>query len=263
MSTKQIGVQMYTLRDHCKTSEDLDKTCKRVAEMGFGVIQASAIGPIQPEPLKQILDSHGLTCAATHRSVDQLKDVEKTVAEHKTLGCGLTSIGGFGFNGTSREPWEDFAREYNELAQRYEGTGVRIGYHNHSHEWSPFGLEENPAEIDPKQTPMHLLLDTLKEPAWFEMDTYWIAHGGGDPVDWIRKCKGRIPAVHVKDLTITPKKEHKMCEVGLGNLNWPAILEACRDAGVEYYLIERDEGYLDPFKSLEISLKNLRSWGLD
>ena len=64
-------------------------------------------------------------------------------------------------------------------------------------------------------------------------------------------------------MTVTPQREHKMCEVGAGNLDWPRILEACREAGVDWYLIERDSGDLDPFDSLRISLENLRAWGLE
>jgi len=79
---------------------------------------------------------------------------------------------------------------------------------------------------------------------------------------WIRNCAGRIPAVHVKDMTITPDRHQKMCEVGAGNLNWPAILDACKSAGVRWYLIERDHGDLDPFKSLQISLENLNKMGI-
>ena len=55
------------------------------------------------------------------------------------------------------------------------------------------------------------------------------------------------------------ERVQKMCEVGAGNLNWPAILEVCKAAGVKWYLIERDDGDLDPFESLRISLENLNA----
>jgi hypothetical protein len=53
-----------------------------------------------------------------------------------------------------------------------------------------------------------------------------------------------------------------MCEVGSGNLNWPAINAASSSAGVEWYLVERDSGDLDPFESLEISVRQMREMGL-
>jgi sugar phosphate isomerase/epimerase len=50
--------------------------------------------------------------------------------------------------------------------------------------------------------------------------------------------------------------------VGEGNLNWPAILRACRQAGVEWHIIEQDICQRDPFESLEISLRNVKRMSL-
>jgi sugar phosphate isomerase/epimerase len=96
---------------------------------------------------------------------------------------------------------------------------------------------------------------------WIEIDTYWITHGGGDPAAWINNCKGRIPCVHLKDMGIKLDRTQFMAEVGEGNLNWPAILTACKDAGAEHLLVEQDICYRDPFESLAISLKNLKEMG--
>lgn len=258
----QIGAQMYTIRDFCKTPADIAKSCERLKKIGYGAVQASALGPIEPAELRKILDDHGLVCAATHRGLDQMKDVEKIVDEHKALGCELTAIGGFGWNGPGKDEWIKFCDEYNALAKPLAAKGLKIGYHNHSHEFSPFGLTDKPAEISPKEVPQQVLLDHLKEPVWFEIDTYWVQHGGADPAEWIEKCAGRLPAIHLKDITISPKREHKMCEVGSGNINWKRVLDAAKKAGVKWYLVERDSGDLDPFESLKISYERLRGWGL-
>ena len=53
-----------------------------------------------------------------------------------------------------------------------------------------------------------------------------------------------------------------MAEVGEGNLNWPAILNACRESGVAWYAVEQDICQRDPFDSLAISYRNLKAWGL-
>ncbi|MFL7808595.1 MAG: sugar phosphate isomerase/epimerase, partial [Anaerolineae bacterium] len=57
--------------------------------------------------------------------------------------------------------------------------------------------------------------------------------------------------------------EPTMAEIGEGNLNWPAILAACAEAGVEWYAIEQDICRRDPFESLKISYDNLRQMGLE
>jgi len=130
--------------------------------------------------------------------------------------------------------------------------GLTFGYHNHSFELEKFdgktGLEILYGESDP---------DVFTA----EIDTYWIQHGGGDPAAWIRRVAGRSPLVHLKDMVMRGS-EQLMAEVGEGNLNWPAILEACREACVEWYIVEQDVCQRDPFESLGISLRNLQAMGL-
>ena len=255
----QIAAQMFTLREHCQTPADVAKTLGKLKDMGFSAIQASAaaFSTMAADELKKILDDHGMTCVATHRGLDQLRDTAAALDYHKTLGCELTAVGGFGFGGAPREDWLAFIDEYGKLADELAAGGLKLGYHNHSHEWAPLG--EPAMNVD---TPIGLLVDKLPASAWFEIDTYWVAHGGGDPAAWISKLAGRVPAIHVKDMTVTPQREQKMCEVGSGNLNWPAVIDAAKQAGVRWYIIERDAGDLDPFDSLRISLENLHAMGI-
>ena len=57
-------------------------------------------------------------------------------------------------------------------------------------------------------------------------------------------------------------RQQVMAEVGEGNLNWPRILSAAAEAGVEWYIVEQDICQRDPFESLAISLRNLKAMGL-
>ena len=141
---------------------------------------------------------------------------------------------------------------YSEVAEKYRGSGLLIGYHNHSHELARFD----------GKTGLQILLEQFSPDIWWEIDTYWIQHGGADPVQWIGKVTGKIPCVHLKDMAIMPDKTQVMAEVGEGNMNWPAILKACRDAGVQWFIIEQDICQRDPFESLQISLRNVRGMGL-
>jgi sugar phosphate isomerase/epimerase len=96
-----------------------------------------------------------------------------------------------------------------------------------------------------------------------EIDVYWIQAAGGDPAAWIRKCAGREPTLHLKDMAVGPDREQRMAEIGEGNMNWPVILQAAEESGVEWYLVEQDYCYeRDPFESLAISYRNLRAMGL-
>jgi sugar phosphate isomerase/epimerase len=86
-------------------------------------------------------------------------------------------------------------------------------------------------------------------------------------VAWIQKVKQRMPVVHLKDMVIAEPPHPRMgsqwmAEVGEGNLNWPAILSACAESGIEWYAVEQDICQRDPFESLAISYRNLVRMGL-
>jgi sugar phosphate isomerase/epimerase len=246
----QIAAQLYTLRESTQTLADFARTMQRVKALGYSSVQISAIGPIPPAEVAKVLKNEGLTCCATHTSLDRMKaDPRGLIEELKMWGCKYTALGGFFPKEPTTADWHRFADEFNQVAAAFADSGVRLGYHNHSHELARFD----------GKTALQILLDRLDPSIFFEIDTYWITHGGGDPAQWINKVAGRIPCVHLKDMGIRYPREQFMMEVGEGNLNWPAILSACKAANVEWYIVEQDTCYRDPFESLGISLKNLKA----
>lgn len=244
-----IALQLYTLRDHTKTPADVAKTFARVKKIGYDAVQCSALGPIEPKELATILKNEGLACVATHQSLDLLENhTQQVIENHQLWGCAYTALGAFGGKDLTGKSWSDFAKRYSNIAAKFAGSGVAIGYHNHSHEFVKYdGV-----------TAMDILLKHFSSDVWMEIDTYWITHGGGDPAAWIEKCAGRIPCVHLKDLGISAGGKQQMREIGEGNLNWPRVLQACKTAGVKWHIIEQDDcNGDDPFECVERSLKNL------
>jgi sugar phosphate isomerase/epimerase len=250
----QIAAQLYTVREHTKTSADIAKTLKRIKQIGYDAVQSSALGKIDPAELAKIFQGEGLTCAATHTPLDRLKnDTQAVLDEHRLWNCHHTAIGGHYPTEPSAEGWRAFAAEYSTVAGKFANSGLHLGYHNHSHELAHF--QGKPA--------LQTMIDHASKEIWFEIDTYWIVAGGGDPVAWLNKVQGRCPCVHLKDMVPMPDRRQHMAEVGSGNLNWPAILPACRAAGVQWYIVEQDDLYgTDPFECLATSLRNLKAMGL-
>ena len=253
MAASQLAAQLYTVRDFTNTPADIATTMKKVKQLGYDAVQCSALGAIDAHELKSIVDGEGLTICATHTDYDRMRDEPQAVIdEHNLWGCKHAAIGGLPQEYRSAEGYARFAKEASEVAKRLAEGGLTFSYHNHSFELEKFngrtGLELLYEESDPKYFNS-------------ELDTYWIQHGGGDPAAWIRKLKGRADIIHLKDMAMDGRTQ-LFAEVGEGNLNWPAILDACKEAGVEWYIIEQDTCQRDPFESLGISLRNLKEMGL-
>lgn len=253
MTESRIAAQLFTLRDFLKTPADIADTLKKVRKIGYEAVQLSALGPIDPVELKKITDGEGLTICSTHIDFSEMRDnPQGVIEEHYLYECKHPAIGGIPDGYANEEGYRKFAREASEVARKLAEGGMTFSYHNHSFEFIKYGdkvgLEILRTESDPK------LFN-------FEIDTYWVQRGGGDPADWIRKCKGRIPLLHMKDMG-SKGWEPIMMEVGEGNLNWPNILAAAKESGVEWYLVEQDECQRDPFESLAISFRNVKAMGL-
>jgi sugar phosphate isomerase/epimerase len=246
MTEARLAAQLYTVREFTKTPADFARTLEKVRRIGYRAVQLSAHGPIEAAELKRILDAAGLACCATHVGMARFTEqFDQLVADHKLWGC--------------RYPADlaDFARKFDAVGARLREQGLTFVYHNHNHEFASYdgrlGMDIIMENSDGRNLTM-------------ELDTHWVQRGGADPAAWIAKCaaRGPLPVVHLKDFAVNPADRSPLfAEVGEGNLNWPAILAACKRADVRWYCVEQDACPRDPFESLKISYDNLRKWGLE
>lgn len=252
MKTSTIAAQMYTLREFTQTAEGLRDSFLKVHDIGYQAVQVSGIGPIDPQLVRQYADEAGLAICATHVPWDRLvNDLDALAAEHKLWNCTYIGLGALpGEYQTSQEGYRTFAREASQIAHVLKQKhGLQFVYHNHDFEFERLdgltGLEVLLQESDPGAFD-------------FELDLYWVQAGGGSPVDWINKVKDRMRVVHLKDMAVVARKA-EFAEIGQGNMDYRAIIEACRATGVEWYVVEQDVCRRNPFESLEISLKYLHT----
>jgi sugar phosphate isomerase/epimerase len=250
-----LAAQLYTVRAFTTTAEGLAASVTKIRDIGYTAVQISAIGPIPDVEVKAIIDDLGLTICNTHVQPSEAlwNDLDAVITQHKLWDCRHVAIGSMpeayraGEDGFRR-----FAAEATAIGEKLYRAGLTFSYHNHSFEFARFGTRTGLDILYEESDPCYLQA---------EIDTYWVQHGGGDPAAWCRRMVDRMPVVHLKDMVIVDG-EPDMAEVGEGNLNWPAILEACREAHVEWYAVEQDRCRHDPFESLKISYENLRAMGL-
>lgn len=139
MTDSVIAAQLYTLREYTRTPAEIVQTFQKVKALGYDAVQLSALGPIEPQELKQILDDVGLTVCATHVSYERMRDdTAAVVEEHRLWNCPHTAIGGLPAAYRNQDGYHRFAREASEVARRLSEAGLTFGYHNHSFELEKF-----------------------------------------------------------------------------------------------------------------------------
>ena len=259
----KLAVQMYTLREHTKTAKDFTDSLKKISDIGYQAVQLSAVDAmkgdsleVSPADAKKFLDDHGLRCIATHCQWDSLiNHTEKEIEIHKTLDCNYIAIGGIkGTHPQTYEGYRQFIKEAQPLIEKLGTVDIRFGHHNHAFEFcrpEPGG-----------KTLEDILIEEGGDDLALELDLYWVDHAGVNPVRIVERCHGRIPVIHLKDKEVHLEDGPRMAPIGEGNLDWDYIIPACETGGVQWYAVEQDNCYRDPFDCLKSSFEFLTSKGL-
>ena len=242
MRTDQIALQLYTLRR--LAADDLPATLEAVAAAGYRSVEVAGMPAMPPGELARRLEDAGLSALAAHEPIEALRRDWEGVADRLgEISCPRAIV-----------PWmpeEDrrtadgvhrFAAELAGYARRLADRGIRLGYHNHAFEFAPFA----------DTTVWAILLAGLPAEVELELDVYWAAVGGRDPVREIEAVSDRVRLLHMKDRA--PGPEPRDAPPGDGDLPFPAIVTAGRAAGIEWYVVEQD----DPKDALDDILRARR-----
>ena len=249
---------MFTVREFTKTAADLAKTLEKISAIGYPAVQASAVGAMNgdsPEVdatmMRKMLDDNGLKCIATHRPWDALlANPEAEIEFHKTLGCDYCAIGGIPAEyDRSYDGYRAWLADAKPVIADLSKAGIRFGHHNHSLE---FARPERHG-----QTLEDILIEEGPRDLMLELDLYWIEHSGTNCVRILERAHGRVPVIHLKDMEVEEGNNTRMAPIGEGNMDWKHILPACEAAGVDWYAVEQDKCYRDPFDCLKSSFEFL------
>ncbi|MEK7477375.1 MAG: sugar phosphate isomerase/epimerase [Candidatus Coatesbacteria bacterium] len=231
-------------------------TLKKVAALGYRGLESvggyRALG-LTPAEYRARLDELGLSVPIMGTGVDALrKDRAAEVARIKGFGCRNAVIY-WSTCGSNDEVLRD-AAVFNELGAQLRNDGIRLCYHNHDHEF---------LQVYDGKPAMELILAN-SDPAnlAIELDVGWVMMGKANPAAWLRRLKGRVPVIHLKDFHDLAVRE-SFTEVGSGKNDFHAIFEAAGEAGVEWGIVEQDKMHTRaPMESIASSIGHLKSLGV-
>lgn len=266
-----IGVQLYSVAKEAGT--DLDATLAAIAAIGYRTVELAGYIGKTPKALRAALDRAGLRCASAHVPGKPFRPAPRTLDDDLGLLAEEAAVLGFNtvimplFITPDRLPfvlnpgddvrkvvgavvaqmtegdWRGMADYMNAKGAALKKLGLKFGFHNHGTEFGPvMGGKGSIIEL--------LIAHTDPALVSFQLDCGWAVSAGVDPAAFIKKHRGRIRALHLKDVAATnvPNLESRIepAEIGKGVTDWRALLAAAREAGIENYFVEQEAPYTRP-----------------
>ena len=244
-----IAVQLYSVRQLCQ--KDLPGTLAGLAKAGYQGVEFAGYYNNSAQDLRKLLDANGLKCCGTHTALSTLMgdELAKTIEFNKTIGNRNLVVPSLPeTNRKTRAAWLETAKLFNELAGKVKPQGMRVGYHNHSVEFTALDGE----------MPWDTFFGNTKKEVIMQVDTGNCMDGGGNPVPYISRYPGRATTVHIKAYSKT--KQHPL--IGEDDMNWKEFFNLCEGVGgTEWYIVEEESGAYPGLEAVARSLQNLRKMG--
>jgi sugar phosphate isomerase/epimerase len=254
MNKKEIGLQLYTLRDELQ--KNVKDVLEKVASAGFTIVETYGFSikdqfwGLSAIELKKILDENNLKAISGHYGIGSFladgntTELEAAINAAKILKSKYLTI-----------PWVDppfrsniddykkIAARLNEAGRMCQKADIKLAYHNHDFEF------ENYNGITGYDI---LLKETDQDLVYFEMDLYWVVRSGKDPLQLFRENPGRFKMWHVKDMD--KLKPVLNTEVGSGSIDFIPIFKEAKLAGMKYFFVEQENNFaVNSFESIKTS----------
>lgn len=257
---RPLGVQIYTVRT--LLPKDPEGTLKRIADIGYKEVELYATD--QLDKLLPLAEKFGMKATSIHipeaiSLADDQGAFAKALDAAKKAGLQYAGVPYVAppNRGTGLDFWKNWCGKMNRSAQTAAKSGMKFFYHHHAFE---FAGKKGERPIDVMKANLDPGLVKL------EMDIFWAAAGGDDPVTFLKEWKGRIGLMHVKDRAvgmgiITTESQAKPTdfkEVGNGNLEIAKILDTALKTGVDKFYVEQDQSTGNPLDSLKTSFDYLK-----
>lgn len=249
---RPIGVQLYTVRS--LLPNDAAGTLKAIRKMGYRNVETFVAEYKMPaKDLRSAILDAGLTVPSAHFGYN---DFETRFDYAKELGVECIVCSEIPRTvADSADGYKRGAEQYNQWGEQAKKMGMRFGFHSHNVEFQKYG-DVTGFDVLMKYTDPALV-------EW-QMDCYWVAEAGYDPVAMLRRYGHRMQSLHLKDRKPNvptsveggPGSAH-FTEVGTGTLDWVSIFRLAAANHIPYMFVEQDQTSLPPLESLRISYKNI------
>ena len=230
---KDFSLQLYSLRE----VPTLRQRMEIAAQAGYTGVEFAGYDGIAGPEMRRLLASLWLRGTGSHIAYDALRDDLDGCVRY-CLEAGITSAACPGCEMNDRDQALAQAEFLEACAERFGAEGIPFAYHNHAHEFADAGNGETLFDV--------LLHNTSKLGA--ELDVFWAAYAGVDPLAFIQTYAGRVPLLHFKEFGA----ENANVELGRGCLDFAALARAGLAQGTRELIVEQEQYTMPPEESIRV-----------
>ncbi|MDD6023075.1 MAG: sugar phosphate isomerase/epimerase [Oscillospiraceae bacterium] len=181
---KDLYLATYSFGTMNLTIEEMTKTAKELGFQGLEFLMPLTVehsAALKAHGMKIIDSMEGPAADGSLRNIDLLH----ALGVKYVAGTSLVSFG-------NRQQALWAAERLNRAGRALQKEGLKLFYHNHTHEW--------------RREQDEYLVETLlnnTDPDWvcLQMDAGWAACAGIDPIAFVKQHPGRVELMHVKAST--------------------------------------------------------------
>ena len=235
ISAQKVGLQLYSLRNQFK--KDVEGTLKLVSDWGITYLEGGDSYGMEQDDFIALLGKYNLEMVGIGASYEDLaRDPEAVVQKAKDYGAAYVMCPWIPHKGNTFtiNDVKKAVALFNKSGKILKDHGITLVYHPHGYEFRPYAEGT--------------LFDYMAENAEyfkFELDIYWAAHGGEDPVELMKSYPDKFVLMHLKDMKKGTVGNNTGLEdvdtnvvLGTGSLNMPAIVKKAGELGIDYMFIE-------------------------
>ncbi|MFT6795789.1 MAG: sugar phosphate isomerase/epimerase [Maribacter sp.] len=232
---QELGLQLYSLRNQFKT--DVPGTLDLIESWGITNIEGGDSYGVPLVDFKKMLKDRGLTMRSIQGEYMDLKnDVEKVIKDAKNYDVSYVMCAWIDHEGGKFdfEKAKEATEVFNKAGKRLQEEGITLVYHAHGYEFKNY---EDGSLFD--------YMAKNAEHFGFEMDVYWVQHGGGNPMVLLNKYSDKFKLMHLKDMEhgmVGNVSGHSDVEtnvtLGTGQIDMDGLIKRAKELGIEYMFIE-------------------------
>ncbi|MBT8205277.1 MAG: TIM barrel protein [Eudoraea sp.] len=235
LSAQEVGLQLYSLRNQFKS--DVIGTLDLIESWGITKLEGGGTYGMSVAAFKEELRKRNLQVVSVGASFQDLdSNLEAVIQNARDFGATYIMCAWIPHKGSQFgiEDVKQAVDVFNLAGKSLQAEGLKLVYHAHGYEFRPY-----------KEGTLFDFMAGNARYFGFEMDVYWVQHGGEDPLALLNQYPDMFQLMHLKDMAKGLPGNNSGNEnvetnvvLGTGQIQMDKIIQRAKELDIPYLFIE-------------------------